>query len=197
MKHDIRVEGFLYEMRPIEREDAEFIAEVRTPERSAFLHPITRTIEAQLAFLDRYFERPDDYYFVIQRKEDSRKEGLAGLLDFDMGKRSAQWGRLILRPGSLAAAETALMMLRIAFNRFALTEVWGTVLPTNAPMVAYLKSLGFKHRSGLKMDFGDSLRDADEYVLPASQWPALERKLIDIARGVAGRTFKTPQGRTA
>jgi RimJ/RimL family protein N-acetyltransferase len=191
MKHDIHVQGFAFELRPIEREDAAFIAEVRTPERSSFLHPITRTVEAQQAFLDKYFERPGDYYFVIQRKDISKKEGLTGLLDFDMNKQSAQWGRLILRPGSFAAAETALMMLRLAFDKFLLNEVWGTVHLTNAPMIAYLKSLGFARRSGLQMAIGDTLCDADEYVLTASQWPDLETRLTEIARILAERALRT------
>lgn len=124
MKHNIYLEGHAYSLRPVEFQDAEFIVDVRTPERTRYMHPITRTVEAQRAWLEEYFLRPDEYYFVIQRRHDQKREGLTGLLDFDNTNHSAQWGRLVLRPGSLAAADTALLMLRLAFDVFSLRTVW-------------------------------------------------------------------------
>jgi len=182
MRHDLHIEGYAFGLRPIEYADAEFIVEVRTPERSAFLNPIVRSVEAQQAFLEDYFQTPDDYYFVIERKANRHREGLTGLLAFDDQRKSAEWGRHILRPNSLAAPESALLVFRLAFEWFYLDEVWGTVLTSNKRMISYTESCGLTRRRAMQIPVGGVMRDAFEYVLPRAQWPATQSSLDDLAR---------------
>ena len=60
MKHNIHIKGHAFRLRPIEYTDAAFIVEVRTPERSAFMQPISHNVQAQEAFLEEYFQRPNE-----------------------------------------------------------------------------------------------------------------------------------------
>jgi RimJ/RimL family protein N-acetyltransferase len=187
MKHNIRLEGYAYSLRPVELADAEFIVEVRTPERSRFMHRIERTVQAQREWLENYFQRPNEYYFLIERMQDHSREGLTSLLDFDEKHESAQWGRLILRPGSLGAAETALFVLKLAFDTFGLNEVWGPVLAGNAPMIAYVKSLGFECRETVSVPVDGKMVEGIRAVLARDRWSSFEEKVTETARQIALR----------
>ena len=135
--------------------------------------------------LKQYFQRHDEYYFVVQRRHDQNREGLAALFDFDATKQSAQLGRLVLRPGSFASADTALLLLRLAFGMFKLAEVWGFTLTTNAPMIAYLRSCGFEQRGFMKVAIGDESHDAANFVMTREQWRTVEEQLAQLAQRIA------------
>jgi RimJ/RimL family protein N-acetyltransferase len=185
MKHDIYIEGYAYALRPIELEDAKFVVDVRTPKRTRYMHEIERTVQAQRAWLEEYFARPNEYYFVIQRKHDQKREGLTSLLDFNQANRSAQWGRLILRPGSFAAAETALLMLQLAFDTFDLDEVWGTAVSENTQMIAYVESLGFEDRGSVLIQLDGRAVGGRKHVLTKARWKVYENKVRESARSIA------------
>jgi RimJ/RimL family protein N-acetyltransferase len=188
VKHNIHIEGYAYSLRPVELEDAQFIVEVRTPEHSQFMHWIDRSVEAQRKWLERYFERPNEYYFVVQRKNDGNREGLTGLLDFDERHRSAQWGRVVLRPGSLAAAEMALLILRLCFDIFRLSEVWGVTLAENTQMISYVESCGFEPRELITVHVDGKARDGAKHVLTADRWREFEEKVSQVALRIAQRS---------
>ena len=124
MKHAIFEEGIAFRLRPVRREDAPLIVELRRdPERTRFLNAIPLTIAAQEEFLDRYFERPGDYYFVIEDRDSGRADGLIGMYDLDGDV--AQYGRWVLRPGPVAAIESLLMLYRVGFEQFDLRSPGG------------------------------------------------------------------------
>jgi RimJ/RimL family protein N-acetyltransferase len=186
VKHTIQIKGYAFQLRPIEYADAQFIVEVRTPDRSAFMQPIERSVEAQRAFLEAYFQKADDYYFVVERADSQHREGLTGLLNFDQQHKSAEWGRHILLPNSAAAAESALLVFRLAFERFGLDELRGTVLTGNKRMISYLDSCGFTRRGVVHFPVGGVMRDSFEYVLSRARWREVESSLDDLARMAAG-----------
>jgi RimJ/RimL family protein N-acetyltransferase len=187
MKHDIHIDGYGFSMRPVEMEDAQFIVDVRTPDRSRFMNDIDRTIEAQQAWLQDYFQSPQMYYFVVERNKDRRPEGLARLLDFDDANLSVQWGSLILRPGSLAASETALLILTLAFDKFGVEEVWGVPLKSNKRMIAYIEALGFEQREIVPVPFDGQVVDGTRHVLTKDRWRNFENKVRENARNIADR----------
>jgi RimJ/RimL family protein N-acetyltransferase len=177
MKHNIRIEGHAYTLRPVELEDAEFIVELRTPERSRFMHRIDSTVEAQREWLERYFQRPNEYYFVIERKRDRNQEGLTSLLDFDGKKGSAQWGRFILRPGSFSAIEATLLTLELAFGMFGLNEVWGVALLENVHLIAFCDLFGFQRSESATLNVDGELRTGTKGVLTKERWEALGKRV--------------------
>jgi len=185
MKHKIHIKGFAYALRPVELEDAEFIVEVRTPDHTRFMHQIVRTVEAQREWLERYFQRPSEYYFVVERMGNRSREGLVGLLDFDNKNESAQMGRLVLRPGSFAAAETALLTLRLAFDTFHLDEVWGFTTTENLPMIAYIESCGFERWGAMEVVVGNKPRNAIRFVMTKQRWQTSEKELRELSLRIA------------
>lgn len=187
MKHNIHLEGFAYKLRPVEIEDAEFIVEIRSPERSRFMHQIDRRVEAQRKWLEKYFERPNEYYFVVERKKDGRREGLTCLLNVDAENQSAESGRMVLRPGSLAAPETALCVLRLAFDTFAVHEVWGIALQENKRVLAFNKRLGFERREIVPIQINGKTHSGIRCALTRDRWRAFEKEVTEIASTIAGR----------
>jgi RimJ/RimL family protein N-acetyltransferase len=194
VRHNIHIEGFAYSLRPVGIEDAEFIVEIRSPERSRFMHQIDRSIEAQREWLEKYFLRPNEYYFVVERKKDGRREGLACLLNVDVENHSAESGRMILRPASLAATETALCLLRFAFDTFAIHEVWGIALQENKRILAFNQRLGFERREIVPVQIDGKTHRGIRCVLTRDRWTAFEKEVTEIARTIADRFASDRRG---
>ena len=59
-----------------------------TAQRSAlnrYLHEISPRVEDQVAWLERYFARPDDYYFIVEDADSGEPHGTIGIYDVDKG----------------------------------------------------------------------------------------------------------------
>ena len=111
MRHDIRLRGHAYEIRPVAVGDAEFLLSLRRdPELSRLIHPTSPRLEDQLAYLARYFEAPGDCYFIVIRSATGRREGAVAIYDIDPARGSAEWGRWIMRHDSMGAPEAALLI---------------------------------------------------------------------------------------
>ncbi|HEY0997828.1 MAG TPA: GNAT family N-acetyltransferase [Gemmatimonadaceae bacterium] len=188
MRHELRVEGAFVRLRPIRVEDAPFVAELRgAPERAKHLHRGDTSVEAQERWLRAYEDRAGDYYFVIERVADAGPEGLVGI--YDVTDREAEWGRWILRPGSLAAAESALLTYRCAFEGLGLPELYCRTLARNASVVSFHDSAGARRAGVLPAHFeidGERL-DAVEHRVGAGEWPGVRERLGRIAEAVAMR----------
>jgi RimJ/RimL family protein N-acetyltransferase len=185
VKHDIRLEGFAYSLRPVELADAEFIVSVRTPERSRFMHDIDRTIQAQRDWIARHFERPGEYYFVIERKDTGSPEALSSLLTPDPESRSIQWGRFITRPGSRAGVEAAIFMHRAAFDVLGFDQIWGDVIADNQKMLAYCDSIFHDPIGRVQLSVDGKQVEGIRRGITREQWKAVESRLIEKARRIA------------
>ena len=96
----------------------------------------------QRAWIETYFALPDDYYFVVERMSDRKAEGLVGIYDFDRATASAEWGRFVVRPGSRAAVEAALLVYRCGFETLGLDRMVCRTLAANEKVVAFHDSCG-------------------------------------------------------
>src|SRR5262249_23599995 len=115
MRHDLRLDGPAFRLRPVTLDDAELIVALRTdPRLSQYIHRTSPDVGAQRDWLERYFARPDDYYFIVERRRDGVAEGTLGIYDLAGAPdaRRAEWGRWVLRHGSLAAPESAWLVYR-------------------------------------------------------------------------------------
>jgi RimJ/RimL family protein N-acetyltransferase len=190
VKHDLHLRGFAFGLRPITLEDAEFILELRADrQRSRFLHPIALSVEAQRAYLEEYFKREDDYYFVVERQRENSREGLAAIYNVDAQKRSAEWGRWILRPGSLASAESALRIYEAAFDYLHLEEVHCHTISENRAVVSFHDRCGLTRRATLPRYFtiDQMTYDAVEHVLTRQNWPRVRQSMEPIAKMIGER----------
>lgn len=182
MRHAIHIAGVRYRLRPIERGDAGLIVSLRgDPERTRFLHPIDLRIEAQEEYLERYFTREGDYYFVIERGE-REAEGLIALYNLDAGTRSVEIGRWVLRPGSPAAVESILLAYRVAFDVLGLEEVFCRTVVENTQALSFQDSCGLRRRAFLPgfVQLEGRPCDGVEHVLTRTRWPAVRERLTRL-----------------
>jgi RimJ/RimL family protein N-acetyltransferase len=188
VRHDVRLEGDAYAIRPVTTMDAPFILELRTdPDRSRYLHPVEDSLGAQTAWIAAYLERPDDYYFVVERLRDSRPEGTVGLYNLDHVDRRAEWGRWVLRRDSLAAIESALLVYRLAFNHLGLEEVYCRTVAANRHVVNFHRFCGLASREEPPAEvlLGSRSHQLIEQFLTRTVWGQIEDGLRARAAGAA------------
>jgi RimJ/RimL family protein N-acetyltransferase len=185
--HDIHVDGHVFALRPIRMSDAALVVKLRAdPARTRFMHPITLTVPAQTAYLTEYLKRADDYYFVIEERSSPRPEGLIGLYNIEQAKRCAEVGRWILRPRSLAAVESLLLLYRVAFDRLGMDSVLALTVTESMQAISFLDSCGLERRGVRARDvnIGGHWYDRIEHVLTRTRWPAVGARLDRLARGL-------------
>lgn len=190
MRHNIALDGLTFRIRPIVNSDAPFVLKLRIdPGLSRFLHAAPLNIESQLGWLEHYYERPGDWYFVVERKCNSSPEGLISLYDYNVKQRCAEWGRWILLPTSLAAVESAWLIYRFAFGQLDLREVYCRTVADNQSVVSFHDSCSIAKRTLLPNHYnlnGHTL-DAVEHRLDQAAWTMLEPRLENLAQRMARR----------
>lgn len=187
MKHSYRLEGFGYRLRPIKKTDAAFIIEARLEdmERNQYVHAISPDVSEQEAWLERYFQREGDYYFVVENRLTGKPEGLISFYDEKDG--SAEWGRWVIKKGSLAAIESVYLLYRIAFEQAGMKELYCRTISDNVSVVSFHQSIGEKTRTIHKelFELNGKLYDAteqfaDKAYFYAEMLPQLEEKSYRI-----------------
>lgn len=140
MRHDIQIAGYAFRLRPVSKSDAPYIVDLRL-RAGKYLNQGARSAAQQAEWLERYFARPDDYYFVIE-SSDRVPHGLVGIYGVEPAGFDAEWGRWVLEAGSNAAIESALLVYRCAFERLGLQRVHCCTLKENVKAVAFHDSCG-------------------------------------------------------
>ncbi len=188
MRHDVELDGVAFRLRPITSDDAAFIVALRGDARlSRFLHRSAPDVGAQQRWLQAYFDRPGDYYFIIERRADGSAEGAVGIYDLDEAARRAEWGRWVLRPGSLAAAESAWLVYRVAFDLLGLALVYCRTVAANQRVVSFHAACGLTTHATLP---GHAVldgvpHDVVEHHLTRAAWPAVAPRLLEHAERAA------------
>jgi RimJ/RimL family protein N-acetyltransferase len=185
VKHNIVLEGHGFRLRPVDEGDTDFILALRTdPHFSRFLHPTPPDPAAHLRWLASYYERQGDYYFIVENPRNGKPEGTIGVYSLDAEKSTAEWGRWLIKPGSLAALESAWLIYRVAFEVLHLDSVYCHTLMNND------KVLGFHDASGAKrapelVDCPELNNKYVEHRILNSEWsacgPLLEKKAQRLA----------------
>jgi RimJ/RimL family protein N-acetyltransferase len=188
VRHDFRLDGEAFAIRPVALEDARFIWELRKdPERSRYLHPVKGGVSALVDWMKAYFDRPDDYYFMVERLRDGRAEGTVGLYGVDHMGHCAEWGRWVLRRDSLAAIESALLIYRFGFDRMGLEEIYCRTVAANRHVVRLHQSLGLATREGppMTLRIGRVQHELVEQFLTRAAWRQVEVRFQARAAGAA------------
>ena len=146
MNHNISIDGYCYRLRPVTIKDAPFIVDIRTEdaERCKYINPVSKDISLQIKWLENYFNTPNDYYFIIENKNNNLQEGLISI--YNINDNKGESGRWIIKKDSLAAVESYYLLCRIAFEILQLNEVFSNVVIDNKPVVAFHKSIKQKVR---------------------------------------------------
>jgi RimJ/RimL family protein N-acetyltransferase len=179
-------EGFGHRLRPVQRQDAANILELRTdPELGRFLNPTPGGVEDQERWIEAQRARAGDYYFVIETLG-GRWEGVVSL--YGIEDTSGEWGRWILRRGSLAAPASVLLVFRFGFDELGLQRIYGRTLPQNVLSISFQNACAFTNRS----EYIDAVgRVFVEQSLVRSDWPAFRDALIPTAERVARRSGRS------
>jgi len=175
-------EGFGHRLRPVERRDAADIFKLRTdPELGRFLNPTTGGVEDQERWIEAQRARAGDYYFVIETLG-GRWEGVVSLYGID--DTSGEWGRWILRRGSLAAPASVLLLLRFGFDELGLERIYCRTFAENVVVVSFHDSCAYTNRCGYIDERG---RVFVEHSLLLMGWPAFRDALAPTAERIARR----------
>jgi RimJ/RimL family protein N-acetyltransferase len=181
MQHTIQAEGWGVRLRPVQLEDAEFIVWLRNLEHArgkvgdSALDPAS-----QRAWLQSYFERSGDYYFMIETLNHT-PVGAYGI--YDIKGPSAESGRWVIRPEVPAAIPSALVAFDIAFSQLQLDELRVKTVFSNQNVLSLNRKLGFKQTriEPSAQIIGGKPVDMIHFVLKASDWPPYRAKLQSLA----------------
>jgi len=184
LRHEIRLEGFAFALRPAAEGDAPFIFGLRSdPVLGRFVHATTP--EGHRRWLSEYFERAGDYYFIVERLGGGAPEGTVGIYNLDETGRSAEWGRWILRRESLGAVESVWLAYRVAFELLDREVMYARTLRRNDRVIAFHDSCGCVRNESGDASGGEFL----EHRMTRADWetagPALAAKAARLARALA------------
>lgn len=198
MRHNIRISGFSYKLRPVELEDAQFIIDTRLEDaqKSQFVHKISADVNLQINWLNNYFEREGDYYFVIENLFTKEKEGLISIYNVEGNK--AEWGRWVLKRGSLASLEGVDLLYKVAFEKLGLEELYTRTVEDNAVVVNFHKSINAKFRQILPNEFeleGKTYNAVEQYVDREYYFSELQDNLEQKCQKLFERNMKANVGK--
>ena len=188
MLHSISLTCVRYRLRPVTIEDASFIVALRTDElRNRFVHEISSRIEDQVAWLEGYFERAGDYYFIVENADSSEPQGTIGLHDATSESDCTEWGRWILRRGSMAALESAWLIHEVGLSKLHLASLRSRTLAENRAVLSFLDSFGASRSNILEAHFtirGEP-KTVVEHRITAADWPKLRAQHYSTASRLA------------
>ena len=190
MRHDLTLVGPGFRLRPIGDGDASLVLALRgNPELNRYLHSISQSLEDQLGWFASYYERPGDYYFVVERRDSGVAEGLISIYDIDFRGGCGEWGRWILKQDSLAGVESAWLIYRCAFEQLGLQRVLCRTVADNAPVVSFHDSCGIAKKRLLLGHFGlrGKQLDAVEHEVDLQSWSEIGPRLEKLSRVTARR----------
>lgn len=188
MRHAYQINGLTFRIRPIQIADAAFVVFLRgNPNLNKYLNPISGKIEDQIKWIESYFERENDYYFVVEKIKDNQPEGLVSLYDVSLDKKEGEWGRWILKEGSSAAVESASLIYKFSFEVLGLERIYCRTVVDNIKVCSFHDSCGLARGSVIKNYFFEKL-DAQEHVMTNDIWEKQKKilgRLIQRAASTA------------
>lgn len=186
MKHELHIEGRRFALRPVQMDDAELIVALRTdPELGRYLHGTSPRVADQIAWFDSYERRPGDYYFMIVDQTLGEAVGTIGLYDVHEG--AGEWGRWLIRRGSLAAVESAALIYRVGFEQLRLDRLYCRTVADNLQVVSFHDSMGAARTRtiGNFARLADGMHDGVEHQVTRDAWEQLRPRLERLAQRVA------------
>jgi RimJ/RimL family protein N-acetyltransferase len=203
MKERIIQEGLAYRLRPITVEDADLIINIRLEDqdRNKYINQISSDVNEQRQWIIKYLNTLNDYYFVIENRLTGDPEGLIGIYNIDTNQQTAEWGRWVIKKGSFASLESVHLILRVAFEKLRLKELYCRTIHDNTRAVSFHDSLPQLKRGILKnfVTLNETDYDVVEHYITAEYYSQhlktdLERKEAQIFqrnfRAILGETIK-------
>ena len=142
MKHQIVLEGWNCRFRPVTLDDAAFIVNLRNQSfAKGFINDTDSSVDAQKVWLQKYFERPDDYYWIIENMDQCGSVGTNGLYDIVDGE--CMPGRWVMLPDAdIPLPASAYLMFEFIFERLKLQRAVMDVVSSNKKVIRYHHMIG-------------------------------------------------------
>lgn len=196
MKHDIRLNAHGIGLRPVLETDAAFIVELRnSPHAAGRIGDSTKTVDAQLAWLRRQADAPNDYLFIIEQTHNQSPCGMLGI--YGIEGKTGEWGRWVVKPDVPAAAASALLVLRICFERLRLETVRALIVSSNREVIAFHERIGYTYvgvAASPRVIGGESIA-MQEYQVQARDWPSMCATLERYAAAAHSWIQRSASGR--
>ncbi|MGH7967565.1 MAG: GNAT family N-acetyltransferase [Limisphaerales bacterium] len=182
MEHSIHTEGFGVRLRPVRMEDAAFIVKLRNSgHATGFVGDSAQDVRSQESWLEAYFRRSDDYYFIIETPK-GLPVGTYGI--YEIRRKTAEQGRWVIRPDVRAAAPSAIVSLDMAFGLLGFSQLTGSTVATNAAVLSLNRRMGFRElrtERSARVINGRAV-DLVHFVVSADDWERARDGLVPIAR---------------
>jgi len=181
MNHSVTTEGFGVRLRPVRMEDAAFIVWLRNLDHARGRIGDTVDESGQRAWLEKYFTRDGDYYFIIETAS-GVSVGAYGI--YDVRGRSAESGRWVINPAVPAAIPSALLAFRTAFETLGMDELRVSTVSTNQLVLSLNRKFGFRQigtTAGAQVINGQPV-DLVNFILDAREWPKVREKVTPLAK---------------
>jgi RimJ/RimL family protein N-acetyltransferase len=182
MRHSLQGEGFGVRFRPVREEDAAFIVWLRNLDHAkGNIGDSAFDVTGQKAWLNAYFEREGDYYFIVETLT-GIPVGTYGI--YDISGNTAESGRWVIRPGAPAAPPSAIVGLDLVFNTLGITQLHGTTVASNRPVLSLNRKMGYKQ---IRIEraariIGNRAVDMVHLALSAADWREARERLLPVAR---------------
>jgi RimJ/RimL family protein N-acetyltransferase len=182
MRHSLFVEGYGVRLRPVRLDDAAFIVWLRNLDFvKGRVGDSAADVASQETWLKSYFEKQDDYYFIVETLNEI-PVGTSAI--YDVKGTSAEMGRLIIRAGVPAAVPTSFLVFDLAFGQMGLTKLRATSVASNRKLHSYIRRLGFRQ---VKVEhagrvIGGQAIDMVHFIQTAEDWFRVREQIIPLAR---------------
>ena len=175
--------GRMARLRPAVEKDAELMLTLRqTPEYTQYIPALDIDLEAQKKWIRSNVGNPLDWTFAVDRIFDGKTEGFLGL--YGIRDRQAEWGRWVMREGSVVGLEAVFLLHRLAFEGIGLSRIYSLTIQENRRVVSFHDKYGAKRKAvlrGAKLLRGQTF-DVVEHEITLAAWPEIRNKHAMLLR---------------
>jgi RimJ/RimL family protein N-acetyltransferase len=181
MRHSLQITGYGIRLRPVEVADAGFIVNLRNlPQAVGTIGDTSPDHGAQERWIEAYWERPDDYYFIV---ETCNGKSIGTIAIYDVVNGTGEWGRWIILPGIMAALSSAILVYDLAFSVLELRELRGCVVSDNTRVISFHRKCGMRE-TGIERharQIGGRWVDLVWLTMTRHQWSDVRQRLHPLA----------------
>jgi RimJ/RimL family protein N-acetyltransferase len=158
--------GICCYLTELTEDDTDFIISLRTNQNLNALSGKSLSPEEHLSWLKNYYQKDNDFYWVVRDIKSNKRIGTAALFDIDNRSRKAESGRtIILEDYRFLTFDVFLTRMKFAFDNLNLNKVYAKVRLSEQKILNFDKKLGYKVDGILREDWWDGEKFIDFYLI--------------------------------